>query len=220
VRAQTTLPALGVALVLLTAVTGLALAMGDAAISDADRTPDERRTAAAVADALVAAGSPVSARENVLDRSRLNSFDGAALTATAPPADEHATRVTLDGAVVASDGAVDGGTTIRRLVLVETMTRETVEPSETSVTLPRRTPQATIRLDPPNGSAVWTVTAGDRVVLHDDSGLHGTFTVALDPHETTQLRFQSAGGFTKGNITVSYDAPRTTKATLAVTVDG
>jgi len=219
VRAQTTLPALGVALVLLTAVTGLALAMGDAAITGADRSPDERRTAAAVADALVAADSPVTVRANVLGQSKLETFDRRDLVTTAPPASEYAVRVGLDGTELASHGTVDSGTTIRRVVLLETETRETLEPQGTSVTLPRRTDRAEIRIDPPSGTSVWTVTAGERVVLHDESGLDGTYTVTLDPYETTRLGFQSAGGLEDGNITVSYDATQSTKATVAVTVD-
>ncbi len=39
------------------------------------------------------------------------------------------------------------------------------------------------------------------------------------PYETTELRFQRAGRLEPGNVTIGYDAPRSTKETLVVTVD-
>ncbi|GGO01481.1 MULTISPECIES: DUF7263 family protein [Haloarcula] len=218
-RAQTTLPAVGIALVLLTVVTALGLAMADSAITSADRTPDERRVAAATADLLVDADGPLTDRANVLSQSRVASFDAAALRRTAPPASEYAVAVELDGTRLAATGDTVDGTTIRRLVLVERRTRATVEPNGTSVTLPRRAENATVTITPPPGTSVWTVRANDRVLLHNGSGLRGTFAVDLPTYETTQLQFQTAGQLPDGSVRITYDAPRTTKATLAVTVD-
>lgn len=218
-RAQTTLPAVAVALVVLTVVTGIGLAMADAAIAGADRTPNERRVATATAAQLVSPDGPIAERANVLNSSKVAGFDAATLTAVTPTASEYDIAVSLDDDRIAASGEPDGGHTIRRLVVVEEPTVETLRPSGTRVTLPRRADSATITLTPADGTTVWTVRAGNRVVLHNDSGLAGTFEVSLARYETTELRFQTAGTLGKGDIEIVYDAPRTRKATLAVTVD-
>jgi len=221
-HAQTSLPALGIALVLLTVVTGLGVAMADTAIAGADRAPDERRVAAAVADRLVAADGPLAARSNVLNRSRVDDFDRATLERSAPPATEYAVSVEVANEEIASSGAVMGGTRITRLVVIESRTSRTLTPDLTTtdaVTLPRRTAHATVTIDPPAGTTVWTVRANNRVVLHNRSGLDGSYTVSLRPYETTELRFQRVGRFQPGNVTIEYDAPRSTKESLVVTVD-
>lgn len=218
-RAQTTLPAVAVALVLLTVVTAVGLAMADAALTGADRTPDERRVAAATAAHLVSTDGPLAERANVLTESRLERFDNAGLQRVTAAASTDDIAVELDGEPVAASGDPDGGTTVRRLVLVERTTVETVDPDGTSVTLPRRASNATLTLTPPDGTTIWTVRANDRVVLHNDSGLQGTFEVSLVTSETSQLRFESAGGLGSDAVEISYESPRTNKATLAVTVD-
>lgn len=221
-RGQTSLPALGIALVMLTVVTGLGVAMADTAIAGADRTPDERRAAAAIADRLVAADGPLAARSNVLNQSRVEDFDQSALEGHAPPASEYAVSVTLAGEEIASSGPGHRGTRISRLVVVESRESRTLTPELTTtdaVTLPRRSATATVTIDPPAGTTVWTVRANDRVVLHNRSGLDGRYEVSLVPYETTALRFQRAGRLEPGNVTVEYDAPRSTKETLVVTVD-
>ncbi|MFC7249634.1 hypothetical protein ACFQJ5_07265 [Halomicroarcula sp. GCM10025324] len=222
VRGQTTLPALALALVVLTVVTGLSLGMADAAITGADRSPDERRAAVGLAAHLVAPDGPLAVRENVLGKGRVDSFDGDDLNRVAPPTDDYALRVRLGGRTIARRGTLDGGTTARRIVLVERRVRETVTADlrdTPELTLPRRTGEATVTLTPPNGTTVWTVRATDRVVLHNKSGLEGRFELSLVPYETTTLRVRFAGPLDRGDVTVAYDAPRTTKATLAVTVD-
>jgi hypothetical protein len=221
-RAQTSLPALGIALVLLTVVTGLGVAMADTAIAGADRTPDERRVAAAIADRFVAADGPLATRSNVLNQSRVSRFDRAALERSAPPAGEYAVSVEVADEEVASSGTVHSGTRISRLVVVESRETRTLTPdlaTTDAVTLPRRSAQATITIAPPAGTTVWTVRANDRVVLHNRSGLNGSYEVPLVPYETTELRFQRAGRLESGNVTISYDAPRSTKESLVVTVD-
>ncbi|MGB9952458.1 hypothetical protein [Haloarcula sp. Atlit-120R] len=221
-RAQTSLPALGIALVLLTVVTGLGVAMADTAITGADRTPDERRVAAAIADRLVAVDGPLAARSNVLNQSRVDDFDQAALERSAPPASEYAVSVELADEEIVRSGTVYSGTQITRLVVVESREPRTLSPdlaTTDAVTLPRRSAQATVTIDPPAGTTVWTVRANDRVVLHNRSGLDGSYAVPLVPYETTALRFQRAGQLEPGNVTIEYDAPRSTKETLVVTVD-
>jgi hypothetical protein len=221
-RAQTSLPALGIALVLLTVVTGLGVAMADTAIAGADRTPDERRAAAAIADRLVAADGPLAARSNVLNQSRVDGFDQSALEESALPAGEYAVSVELADEEIARSGAVHSGTQITRLVVVESREPRTLTPDLTTadaVTLPRRSAQAMVTIDPPAGTTVWTVRANDRVVLHNRSGLDGSYEVPLVPYETTELRFQRAGRLQPGNVTIGYDAPRSTKESLVVTVN-
>jgi len=221
-RAQTSLPALGIALVLLTVVTGLGVAMADTAIAGADRTPDERRVAAAIADRLVAADGPLAVRSNVLNQSRVDGFDQAALERIAPPASEYAVSVELADEEITNSGTVHSGTRISRLVVVESSETRTLRPdlaTTDAVTLPRRSARATITIAPPTGTTVWTVRANDRVVLHNRSGLSGSYEVPLVPYETTELRFQRAGRLEPGNVTISYDAPRSTKESLVVTVD-
>nr|WP_254273518.1 hypothetical protein [Halomicroarcula marina] len=204
---------------LLTVVTALAVGVADSAIAEADRTPDERRIAAAAADHLVAPDGPLADRRNVLNGSRVDDFDAGMLRRTVPPADEHAVRVSLDGTALANSGDPTGGTTIRRLVLVERPVRERLEADGTTVTLPRRVGNARVAITPPADTAIWTVRDRDSVRLHNESGLRGTFTLALSPYRTTRLQFQTAGELPDGSVTVTYDAPRTRKATLAVTVD-
>lgn len=221
-RGQTTLPALAVALVVLTAVTGLALLAAETAIGAADRTPKERHAAASVADRLVTTGGPLAVRANVLNRSRVDAFDQSDLRGVVRPVGSRAISVTLDGETLARTGDSSGGTTVERIVLVEhdqTRRINTDLGDGRRVTLPRRTGSATIEMDVPNGTAVWTVRAGDRVLLHNTSGLNGSFDVSLVRTRTTTLVFRGAGDLSRADVTVAYDAPRTRKATLAVSVD-
>lgn len=219
-RAQTTLPAVAVAIVVLTAVTGLGLFVADTAITGADRDPDERRVAAAIAAQLVAADGPLAERANVLNDSELDAFDDAALREVSDAATEYAVAVRLNGTAIGATGDPAAGPTIRRLVLVEETSEETLVPEGTSATLPRRATSATVTLTPPDGATIRTVRANEQVVLHNESGLEGSFEVRLAAYETTELRFQTVGGLPDGAVEITYDAPRTTKATLAVTVDG
>jgi len=63
---------------------------------------------------------------------------------------------------------------------------------------------------------VTTVRANGRVVLHNESGLVGRFTVALSRYETTTLRFVGAPSPATANLT--YYPAVTRKAELVVTV--
>jgi len=218
-RAQTTLPAVAVALVLLTLVTALGLGMADSAIAGADRTPDERRVAAATAERLVAADGPVADRANVLNGSRVDAFDATTLRAAVPATAGDAVEVRLGGDTVASTGDAASGTTIRRLVLVERIDTRSIEPESRRVTLPRRATSATVTFSPGNGTAVRTMRVNDQVRLHNDSGLRGTYRVDLTPYRTTRIAFQTPGGVRNGTVHVAYETPRTTKTTLSVTVD-
>ncbi|WP_262175412.1 DUF7263 family protein [Haloarcula laminariae] len=219
VRAQTTLPAVAVALVLLTLVTALGLGLADSAIAGAERTPNERRVATATADRLVAADGPVAQRANVLNGSRVDAFDGAALHEAAPATESYAVAVRLGGDSVATTGEAAGGTTIHRLVLVARTETRTVEPESRRVTLPRRATGATVTFSPGNGTAVRTMRVNGQVRLHNDSGLRGTFEIGLTPYRTTRIALQTPGRLRSGAVEIAYETPRTTKTTLSVTVD-
>lgn len=210
-RGQANLPALAVALLVVTTVAALSVTVADGAFTSAERDAAERATADALADRLVAADSQLTDRRNVLNASRL---DAGAIADIAP--DGVDLRVVIDGETVYERGDPTGPTA-RRIALVAERQTATVDPPLTNgeTTLPRRSPTATIDID---GSAgVETVRANDRVVLHDDEGLDGEYDVALSRYETTTLRFD--GDPQRGDVTVTYYPRRTAKALLEVTVD-
>jgi hypothetical protein len=210
-RAQANLPALAVALLVVTTVAALSVTIADSAFTSADRNAAERATADALADRLIAADSRLTDRRNVLNATRL---DAETVAAIAP--EDVDLRVAIDGEAVYERGDPTGPTA-RRIALVADRQTATVNPPLTygETTLPRRSPRATIDVD---GSAgVETVRANDRVVLHDPDGLAGEYDVALSRYETTTLRFD--GDPQRGDVTVTYYPRRTTKAVIEVTVD-
>jgi hypothetical protein len=210
-RGQANLPALAVALLVITTVTALSVTVADGAFTAAERDAAERATADALADRLVAADSTLTDRRNVLNASRL---DAASVAELAP--DGVDLRVAVDGETVYERGDPTGPTA-RRIALVAERQTATVEPplAYGETTLPRRSPRATIDVDASAG--VETVRANDRVVLHDPDGLGGSYDVSLSRYETTTLRFD--GDPQRGDVTVTYYPRRTTKALLEVTVD-
>ncbi|WP_135820220.1 DUF7263 family protein [Halostella litorea] len=224
-RGQANMPALLVALLALSTVAGVGLFVADDAVGSATRDAGERRVAVALSERLVSADGPLAVRGNVLDAGAVASLDDAAFESQYPVARDRAVRVTIDGETLVRTGDADGGTTIRRVVLVERRERVTRTPSlgtnrEQSVTLPRRTPNATLTLSPPNGTTVDTVRANDRVVLHNASGITGTATVDLSRFETATLTVESSARLPAGSVSVTYYPSRTRKAVLGVTVDG
>ena len=221
-RGQANLVAVAVSLVILTAVAGVSVVIADDALAGADRDPEERRLAVALSERLVAADGPLTDRGNVLNATRLRRLDGDRLRATFPAARGATVRVSLDGEPVAATGDVTGGTTVRRVVLVQRRSTVTIEPPlrTDTVSLPRRTPRLRLRIDPENAT-VRTVRANGRVVLHDPApdGLRGTYTVRTSRFETTRLAFDADGSLSEGDVRLTYVPARTTKAVLAVTVD-
>jgi len=114
-RAQANLPAVTVALVVLTATAGTALVLADGAFAGATREGDERRVAVALAERMVAPGAPTTRRANVLNGSALAVLDGERLREWFPVARGVDVGVRLGDRTVV-DG--DGGTVARRVVLV------------------------------------------------------------------------------------------------------
>ena len=211
-RAQANLPALAVALLVVTTVAGLSMTVADSAFAGAERDAVDRATAEAVADRLLAADSPATDRRNVLNASRLGA---EAVEGIVPPGID--ARVVVDGETVYERGDPTDGSTVRRIGVVAERQVVTLDPPLRfgSVTLPRRTPRAVVAID--GDAGVSTVRANDRVVLHDPAGVDGEHEVPLSRYETTTLRFE---GFPDdGDVSVTYFPRRTRKALVEVTVD-
>lgn len=219
-RGQANLAVLGVAVLLLTIVTGVSLALADGALDSATREPLERHAASAVAERLIAPDASTTLRANVVRAGELDALSPAALDRLAPAAAGHDVRVRVGDETVVDRGSPRDGTTVRRIVLVAERTRvtRTVAIRDGAVTLPRRTRTVDLAIRPAAGTTVETVRANGRVVLHDTSGLAGTVRVRTSRFETTTLTFATRGT-DRGTIDVTYFPIRTTKAVLRVTVD-
>lgn len=222
-RAQTSLPAVALALLVLSVVTVVGLAIGEGAIAAADREPDDRRVASSLAERLVAPTSPATVRANVVNATAVRRLDAERLREQYPVStDAEAVRIRIDGTTAVETGDPEVGTTVRRLVVVAHGQERTITPPlgrKRALTLPRRASRATLAVAPPGDATVETVRANDRVVLHDPTGLNGTYDVSLSRFETTTLRFDGGGSLPQGSVEVRYEPLRTTRATLAVTVD-
>lgn len=220
-RGQASLPALGVALLLLTATVVLTVGVADRARGDAVRPSEQRHVARALSDRLVSPDGPLADRRNVLNRTRLDSLTATSLGAAYPIAADAAVHVAIDGATVAGDPAVEGPTA-RRVVLVQNRTTRTITPAFTganAMTVPRRTPRVTLTLQPPADVAITRVRAGNRVLLANGTGLAGRFHVHVSRYETTRLRFEATGPLPQGSVRATVRPATTTKATLEVTAD-
>lgn len=211
-RGQANLPALAVALLVVTTVAGLSMTVADTAFASAERDAIDRATADATADRLLAADSPVTDRRNVLNASHLDESNVEAVV----PRDVDV-RVAVDGEVVYERGDPTGSPTVRRIAVVAERQAVALEPPFRfgAATLPRRSPRAIVAVD--GTATVESVRANDRVVLHDPDGIDGAHEVSLSRYETTTLRLE--GDWSAGDVTVTYFPRRTRKAILEVTVD-
>jgi len=222
-RGQMNLPALAVALLVVTSVTVVSLGLADRAYLSADRDADQRRVAVALSERLVAAESPVAARANVLEDDAIGRLNASRLRTLFPVTDGYDVTVRLGDRDLASAGDPTGGTTIRRIVLVESRTAATLTPdlsaNDPAVTVPRRSSRVEIDLAPPAESKVEIVQANQKVVLRNESGLRGQFAVRLSRFETTTLTFETDGPLPTGSVELTYYPAETSKAVLAVTVD-
>lgn len=221
-RGQLSLPALGFAFLVLTAVVVLGIAVADGALVSAERDTLERQATVTLSDRLVSASGPVTVRRNVFDEAALTALNETTLrTAYGLGADAEA-EISLDGTTLASTGDVDDGTSIERLVVVREPQRHTLRPSfrtGRTVTLPRRTDRVELAIRPRSNVSVTTVRTSDRTVLHNDSGVRGTFTVHPSRYRTATLSFDSNGTLSQGDVRLTYYPVETRKAQLEVTVD-
>lgn len=219
-RAQTSLPALGIALVLLVTTSLFAVTVAAEQLETSRSGTLERQDAMGVADALIGADSEATVRANVLGRAALHSLSTATLEARYG-LDPHAgVRIQLGTETVVRRGAVEGGATIERIVLIEDRSRRTIVPTfrqSRQVTLPRRTPNVTLRVRPDNAT-VETVRVNGRIVLDNPTGLRGRFEVPTSRFETATIEFDGSGRLASGDVRVIYWPARTRKARLHVTI--
>lgn len=222
-RGQITLPAVGVAFLLLTATLAVGVLTAETALSGAERPALDRKAAVGISEALVREGSPVTARANVVNESELAGVTAADLRARYGLGANASVRLTLDGRTVVSHGDPAGGVTVQRIVLVESQETVTVTDAldgSRSVILPRRTPAVNLTIRPPPGTNLTHVRVDGRLRLHNASGLNGTYELPISTVETAQLRFEAVGPLTADSVEIRYEPLRTEKARLAVTVDG
>lgn len=221
-RAQANLPAFAIAVLVVTSTATLAILVADTAFVTADREPIERTRATGLAAAMVDEASPLTERANVVNATRASNLDDE-LEGWFPSSNGISLRISLDETVIAERGEPTAGATVRRLVLVAEPHMRTFEPALTSsddaVTLPRRASSAQIAIVPPSGNTVETVRVNDRVVLHDPSGLDGTYSVSLSRFETATIEFDASGPLPQGSVRIRYQPAATEKAVLVVTVD-
>jgi hypothetical protein len=221
-RAQTTLPVLGIALLLLTAVAVTTVFAGQRAVEGERGGAIERATAVGLTERLVEKSPPLTVAPNVLNRTALDRLDAAAVRDRFGVPEDLGLRLRLDGETVARQGRVAGGYTIERIVLVEERQRRVRRPrvrSGRAVALPRRVGRIRLSIQPPPGTTVRAVLADGQVVLANESGLSGSHGVDVSRFRTTALRFDAVGPLRQGDVTLTYGAPRTRKARLVVTVD-
>ena len=223
-RGQTNLPALAIALLVVTSVAVVSFGMADRAYLSAERDADQRRVAVALSERLVEPEAPVTARENVLDADAVADLNATRLRTLFPVTDGYDVRVRLGDRTVADAGDATGGTTVRRIVLVERREQVTLTPelsaNNPAVTLQRRSPRVRIDLTPPSETNVTIVKANENVVLENVSGLEGYFNISLSRFETTTLTFQTDGALPTGSVEVTYYPAETEKTVLEVTVEG
>jgi hypothetical protein len=219
-RAQANLPALAVALLVLTTTAGLAFSLADSAYADASRDATDRRLAVGLAERLVAADSPTTVRAGVLDARAVANLTADRFTEAFPASSDVAIRLRVGDRTILERGSPRGGVTARRIVLVADRQRVTrpLPAGNNQTTLPRRTEHVTVQVDP-GQTRVRTVRANGRVVLHDPGGLNGTYTVAVSRYETATLAFETDGPIAPGRVTLTYTPRQTTKAVVEVTVD-
>ncbi|MXR50714.1 hypothetical protein GRX03_03710 [Halovenus sp. WSH3] len=221
-RAQTELPAVAIALVLLTSVFVLSLGAADSALSSADRPALERQAAVSLSEALTAPGAHVTRRASVLDNRTVANLSVEDLETRYGASPDTDVRIRLGGETLIESGDPTGGTSITRLVVVERRTRNRLVPTfadNRTVTLPQRATAPVVDIDPPRQTTVRRVYADEQILLENRSGIEGVNKLSLSRFETEQLRFEAIGPLPKGSVEITHDRIETEKTTLEVTVD-
>lgn len=216
-RGQTNLPVLAIALVVLTAVTGMTVVMAEGAYLSAERDASERGIAVAAADRFVAGDASHTSRANVLDAAAIEEFTPADLAGLAPATADTDVRIRVGEETILERGDPDAGTTVRRIALVAEPTtwRGTTTTATDGLTVPHRT--GAVRLNVIEGH-VHTVRVGDRVVAHDPDGIDRAgepLRVETSRHEPVRLSADGDGG----SVAVESVREETESVVVAVTVD-
>jgi len=222
-RGLSTLLSVVTAITVVTITLAGTMVLVEDAFRETARGDAERAVAVQASDRLVAADGPIAAEPNVLDAAELANLSAADLRAVGA-SERFAIAVRVDDRTVASVGDPDGGTTVRRIALVATPERVERTPAldgsaDPRVTLPVRTDAVAMTVEPPPGTTVTAVRSGDRMVLRNASGLSGEFRIDTSPFRTLELAFETTGPLGSGDVTVGYEATRTERVTLAVTVE-
>lgn len=223
-RGQANLLALAVALIALTGVMVVGLAIADGAFATAESDATERQLGNGVAERLTSPDGPLATRENVLNASAVASFDAAALRSALPGLADRDVAVTLDDEGVAATDADVEGYSIERIVLVERTRPVDVDAAfdgtNRSVTLPRRTDRVDVRVDRSTNATVTSIRIGDRIVRRNASGLTGNVSIATSRYRTATVSIDADGRLAPDEAGLTYYPSRTEKALLEVTVDG
>jgi hypothetical protein len=206
---------------LLVSTTVFAVAVAEERLASSRDETLERGSAAGLADSLVAADATVTRRASVVEPGALETLDPATLEAAHGLEPTAGVEIRLDGRPVVSRGATDAGSTIERIVLVERRAARTIVPrfnATRAVTLPRRTPNATVTVAPTGNTTVTRVLVNGRIVRRNPGGLGGSYVVETSRYRTATLEFGGSGNLSLGDVRVTYYPARTRKATLSVTV--
>lgn len=221
-RAQTTLPIIGIALVLVTSVGLLAVLAGQGSIQQAREPAVERSTAIGLSERLIESRSALAVRENVVGASQIDEVDERYLRERLGVSEEVDVGITLDGETLVDTGTGGDATTFERIVWIERSRPRLREPrirGGVEVTLPRRVTALDLTLEPSPNTTVTAVIANDQVVLANESGLDGTYEVEISRFETTEIAVDAIGQLRRGDLELAYRVPRRHRALLAVTVD-
>ncbi len=194
---QTALLVLVTALVGMTLLVGGALAFVDTGMTAGEASTVEAALADAQSDRLVSATGPIAVRSQVIDPAAAARLDPGALGPT-----DAAVAVRIDGQTLLRIGDPTGGTTVKRVVLLQRTTP--VSHVGRSVTVPRGVTTATVV---PHGPTV--VRANGRVIYA------GTERTTLHLSHRTRTTLRTAGP----PMTVHYDRVEREPAMLSVTVD-
>lgn len=222
-RAQTTLPVLGVALVLISAVSLIAVQAGSSSIERASAPTLDRATAIALSERLVTNRTELTVRPNVLDRRVFDRVDERFLHENLAVSPDTAVSIRVGNRSLLERGDVSDGSSFERIVLTRSAQERERRPridAGAAVTIPRRVSAVNLTLTPAPNASVRRVLAGDRVVLANESGLRGRYRVEISRFVTSVLTFDAVGALDRGDVVLRYRTPRTRKAGLVVTVDG
>lgn len=217
-RAQATLVAAAVAVILLVGATAMGVALADEALANADRQPLERRAARTLADRLLTADATTH-RDGVLRADRVANLTVDDLERLSPPVAGRGVRVRIGNATPVDRTAA--GTTVRRTARVgraKTAERRLALADGRSLTVPAGVERVRIHVGTANNTTVRTVLADGRPVLHAGGGIEGSTVVRVARHDPTRFRFLGNG--TVGRARVDYVRVTTRPVVVEVTVDG